>query len=317
VGEYLQELEREAGRLPWNARQELLEDVRSHIEVATAESDAAELEGDRAGRIRRILAALGEPREIVDAAASDEPPLPPPPPPGYGPPFDRPRSDPPRSDPPPFNPYGPAYQYPTDPGPPPYPLGPQEIFAIMLLLIGGFLLVIGWFIGVALLWTSSRWRLRERLIGTFVLPGGVAGALFFGDMAGSGESCGSSSSDPVSNCASSGSWLSSWWGFLIFVLCLVTQVVTAFYLARQARSRRPSASVKLRRSSGATSVIATVVGALLLIVVTGTFFALVAGNGKGGGSGGTVTPVSSPVAPQQSPPLPVYSPSVFTASTSP
>jgi hypothetical protein len=34
--------------------------------------------------------------------------------------------------------------------------------------------VVGWVIGVVLLWLSPTWTAREKLIGTFVVPGGLA-----------------------------------------------------------------------------------------------------------------------------------------------
>lgn len=37
-----------------------------------------------------------------------------------------------------------------------------------LLLTGGFAFVVGWFVGVGLLWSSSTWRLRDKLLGTLV-----------------------------------------------------------------------------------------------------------------------------------------------------
>ena len=52
--------------------------------------------------------------------------------------------------------------------------GTQEWVAVILLLVGGFALVVGWIVGVVLLWTSRAWTLRDKLIGTFVVPGGLA-----------------------------------------------------------------------------------------------------------------------------------------------
>jgi Protein of unknown function (DUF1700) len=49
-----------------------------------------------------------------------------------------------------------------------------DIAALVLLLVGGLILpVIGWFIGVVLLWISSAWTTGEKLIGTLVVPGGL------------------------------------------------------------------------------------------------------------------------------------------------
>ncbi len=42
-----------------------------------------------------------------------------------------------------------------------------------LLLAGGFAFVVGWFVGVGLLWSSATWRLRDKLLGTLVWPGGL------------------------------------------------------------------------------------------------------------------------------------------------
>jgi len=304
VAEYLRELEREAARLPWNTRMELLEDVQSHIAVALVESDVESDAGEasdgdsadadqdatiadaatttpaagtRTAHVRRILAALGEPREIVDAAAADEPPPTPPTPPTMPPGF------PP---PPPYGaptgqygpPYGAPYQYPPDPGPP-YPLGAQEIFAILLLLFGGLLYGIGWIIGVVLLWTSSRWNLRERLLGTLVWPGGLAALFAVVGLAsvGHGKICSSSSTDGVEQCTPSGSdgfSLPGWLALPLFILGVLAPVLVAFYLARTARTR-PGPD-PWRRRSGGGGLVAGIVGVILFFFVGAMFFACAA-----------------------------------------
>ena len=49
-----------------------------------------------------------------------------------------------------------------------------EIATLLLLLVGGVVLpVIGWLIGVVLLWLSDAWDSRDKLIGTLVVPGGL------------------------------------------------------------------------------------------------------------------------------------------------
>lgn len=55
--------------------------------------------------------------------------------------------------------------------------GPLEWSAIVLLLVGGFILGVGWIVGVVLLWSSRAWNTREKLIGTLVVPGGLAALL--------------------------------------------------------------------------------------------------------------------------------------------
>jgi hypothetical protein len=58
--------------------------------------------------------------------------------------------------------------------------GFQENLVIALLLVGGFVFAFGWLIGVVLLWLSGAWTIREKLVGTLVVPGGLAFALMAG-----------------------------------------------------------------------------------------------------------------------------------------
>jgi hypothetical protein len=48
---------------------------------------------------------------------------------------------------------------------------------VVLLLIGGLLIGLGWIAGAALLWASPRWRTSDKLLGTLVWPGGLAAVL--------------------------------------------------------------------------------------------------------------------------------------------
>jgi hypothetical protein len=83
-----------------------------------------------------------------------------------------------------------------------------------LLLFGGFAFVVGWFIGIGLLWSSRTWRVSDKLLGTFVLPGGLLGLLL----------------------------LSAWllaapWavGIALFLIALVAPIITAVHLERVRR----------------------------------------------------------------------------------
>jgi hypothetical protein len=58
--------------------------------------------------------------------------------------------------------------------------GTREWTAIILLLIGGFIVGLGWVAGVVLLWSSRAWTTREKWIGTLVVPGGLVAGLFLG-----------------------------------------------------------------------------------------------------------------------------------------
>ena len=74
-----------------------------------------------------------------------------------------------------------------------------EVAAVILLLVGGIVLpVIGWVLGLVLLWASGRWSRGDKLLGTFVVPGGLMTPLGLLILPG-GESCGwtTSASDGV------------------------------------------------------------------------------------------------------------------------
>jgi hypothetical protein len=46
---------------------------------------------------------------------------------------------------------------------------------IAILLVGGIILpVLGWLFGVVMLWISSSWRVKDKIIGTLLVPGGLA-----------------------------------------------------------------------------------------------------------------------------------------------
>ena len=53
----------------------------------------------------------------------------------------------------------------------------HETAAVVLLLVGGFAAGIGWIAGVVLLWNSRIWTTRDKLIGTLIVPGGLAAAV--------------------------------------------------------------------------------------------------------------------------------------------
>jgi hypothetical protein len=53
-----------------------------------------------------------------------------------------------------------------------------EWATIALLLFGGFIFFFGWLAGLVMLWASSVWSLPQKLLGTFVLPGGFLASLW-------------------------------------------------------------------------------------------------------------------------------------------
>lgn len=111
--------------------------------------------------------------------------------------------------------------------------------AIILLLVGGFT-IIGWFVGVVLLWISDAWNTRDKIIGTLVVPGGLAGsigvALAFTAVA-SSVSCevDGAALNPVRSCVTHPSTFGSALGLLFAVLVVIAPIATAIYLSRRLR----------------------------------------------------------------------------------
>jgi uncharacterized membrane protein len=114
--------------------------------------------------------------------------------------------------------------------------------AIILILVGGFT-IIGWFIGIVLLWISDAWNTRDKIIGTLVVPGGLAGGLAAALSVGfvpSSVSCGppGPGGGPVGSCVSDSSTLGSAAGLIFAALVVIAPIVTAIYLARRLRQAR-------------------------------------------------------------------------------
>jgi hypothetical protein len=127
VDDYLRRLGHEARVLPHRDQQELVGEIRAHVDAALR-TDASEAD------VRNVLDELGTPTEIVAAA------------------------QPPQS--------GPSR-------------GAREVFAVILILVGGLVLpLVGWLVGVGLLLSSPRWSGRQKLLGILVWPGGLSPVLF-------------------------------------------------------------------------------------------------------------------------------------------
>lgn len=139
VDDYLKNLDSALHGLPAAQRRDTLEEIRAHIATLHAASPSA-TEAD----IRNILDRVGDPEEIAREA-------------GVG--LVRP-----------------VHRHVV-----------WEGAALVFLLLGSMLLAplgalltpLGWLIGVVLLWTSTVWTWRDKVIGTLFLPGGLLAALIF------------------------------------------------------------------------------------------------------------------------------------------
>jgi uncharacterized membrane protein len=130
----------------------------------------------------------------------------------------------------------------------PFKPGAVEIGALIMLLVGSVVLpLIGWLIGVILLWTSNAWNVRDKIIGTLFPPGGlglVIGAMFLSFSA-EGGSCvgdvftGTGQPQPV-ECTDSGG--ASYLGIVALTILLVMPVLTTAYLAYRLRQHTVAAT---------------------------------------------------------------------------
>lgn len=114
--------------------------------------------------------------------------------------------------------------------------GTREWAAILLLLLGGFALVVGWFVGLVLLWTSRAWTTRDKWIGTLVIPGGLAAGVWIGLIAISSPTkkiCyGIAGAAP--HCTTAPGQSTPVLGVLVFALLVLAPIATSVYLGRRA-----------------------------------------------------------------------------------
>lgn len=113
-----------------------------------------------------------------------------------------------------------------------------DVLVPWLLLVGGFAFVIGWFVGLAMLWTSDTWDRKDKLLGTLVLPGGLFGLVVLLTRPTDSPLC-SSNGGPgiptVTHCTATGFTLPPAVSIPLFLVLLVAPIVTAIHLDRVRR----------------------------------------------------------------------------------
>jgi len=137
--------------------------------------------------------------------------------------------------------------------------GMHEWVAIFLLLFGGFAFGIGWVCGLVLLWSSNAWRARDKVIGTLLVPGGLASVLFLSlflvGSSGNGRTCHgfaapvSVNGHPVTAprasrivCTGTASTGPHILGIVLAIVLVITPILTSVYLARTADRMVPATS---------------------------------------------------------------------------
>ena len=190
-----------------DAARQLAPDRRSELIAEIREHIAASRAGatgkDEAD-VRTMLDRLGEPADIVAAALDDGQPEPPPQ----------------------------AAQR--------RPWLVLEVAAVLMLTVGALIPLVGWAVGVILLWSSGWWRRSEKLLGTFVVPGGAGLALLLMGMPTLACTDGSTPGDggPANDeMVCSGFALPPWLGTPLLAYILLAPIVVGAVLFSRARAR--------------------------------------------------------------------------------
>ncbi len=226
VTEYLARLDDLARRLPDAPRAELVGAITEHIGDARARGGPL----DEAAT-RTMLDRLGDPAEIVAAAAAEQP--------GTDAETARAASA------------AGAHGRGSGTG--------LEIAAVVLLTAGSLVPLLGWMVGIVLVWCSRRWRLSEKLLATLVFPGGAGLAVqvgLFGLWGDATVTCTSESTSatvgtvtPPEVCTGAGAGLPTAVPVVAFAVAVLAPLVVAGVLLHRARTRAA-------RSAGAPDVLA-------------------------------------------------------------
>ncbi len=189
VRRYLDDLDRALRNLPRDRRQEIVRDIRAHIDGALADFDApTDVE------VEQILDGLGTPEEIAQAAYEELP-------------AKRER------------------------------IAGRDLLAVILLLAGGFVFCVGWIVGVVLLWSSSAWETKDKVMATLLVPGGLlTGLLLAGGGTGlAAQECTSENGGPEHCHGFVPGGFAGVFAVMVLIVSVVGPFVTMAVLLRNAR----------------------------------------------------------------------------------
>lgn len=211
VEQYLAALDAALQGLPPEVRRQMVDEISAHIAEGRARLDPL----DEAG-LRSLLDRLGDPEMIAAEAGI---------------------------------------------GVPPRPVRHLDAWVPWLLLFGGIVgyivggtgpgplaLIVGvtgWLAGVVALGSSSTWHMRDKLLGTFVVPGGLLGPFVLVGRPVSSTVCTASGGPgrPTVEHCTGGTSLSPPVGILVFAILLIAPFLMAIHLERvRRRSLRRSPS---------------------------------------------------------------------------
>lgn len=219
--DYLRRLNAAAHDLPGGQREELLAQIREHLDELRATLDAEDEVG-----AREALDRLGDPSHIVLEATD--------------------RAD------------GTAMGTSGTVGPAPTRGKVRtpvfEMIAVILLLVGGFVFGVGWIAGAVMTWVSTQWTVRDKLLGTLVWPGGLAAVGLVGSTlptqyCSGGSSAGFDEAGSAQHIETvpescSGFALPQWLGIPVAVVLVLAPIVVAGYLLRRATAAKARAALR-------------------------------------------------------------------------
>jgi hypothetical protein len=203
VDQFLEELDAALRGLSPDVRRQMVEDVAGHIAEGRARLDPLDEVG-----LRSLLDRVGDPEAIAAEA-------------GFG--------------------------------VPQRPIRRLDAWVPWLLLFGGIvgyviggagpgplaliLGAMGWLAGIAALWSSKTWHMRDKLLGTFVIPGGLLGLVVLIGRPVSSSVCTSSGGPgrPTIEHCTGGTSLPPAVGVLVFAVLLITPILVAARLERVRR----------------------------------------------------------------------------------
>lgn len=99
------------------------------------------------------------------------------------------------------------------------------------------LAVAGWGAGVALLWLSTAWTTRQKLLGTLVFPGGLALPVALSLLTTSTTTCVEVLSGPPPDCSTEGFSFPLAVGIPLLILLVAGPITSTLYLAKVASRR--------------------------------------------------------------------------------
>jgi hypothetical protein len=208
IARYLRDLGAGLSRLPVEERNAIVADVTDHI---SAEVDALPHDAD-VHSVDLILERLGSPSAIAaEASGTDPAPL-------KG-----------------FARFRMSRTY--------------AALTILLLALGSILVpVLGWIAGIVFLWMSDVWRLRDKVVGTLVWPGGLGWIYFLAFLAPvsmSATSCSSSSATGAAeDCTTLTSGPPEWFGPTVVAVIVFVQIIVWIALYRVFSRRLAAQSPK-------------------------------------------------------------------------